>query len=395
MKNKLCRMLLSGMGIVLIVAFTACDSEIYSTEPTLTEEPETVITLTAAPTATTVPTQEPTAVPKMEDTFEESILTEEFFSNGWMNLRFTSQPGFEFGTGDGIEMYARCGEDAMVEVYTEILAEGDQNLTEEEYIPVLFEKVLSGDENAKIVQQRDMDKFSINGDEFTWVQSLLEDGKGELFYRDYMVRKKESRMIVITIERNYSGASLQTATNFIRCFGAYDDPPVYLPEEWLASGLFEKGTFTENGYENEWLDLRILLPEDVIMTEVESDILDSVYAEVEWETNLPYAQLLIEYAYNQTAEDYLTDRMELLQSEALSRKEEGFEFLVDEQIKSELLGDQEYIVIKSLLRRPESNDRYQEFYCRVQDNYIVYFVFLYDTDTEEKIKEFKDLFTTY
>ena len=65
MKNKLCRMLLSGMGIVLIVAFTACDSEIYSPEPILTEEPENVITMTAAPTATTVPTQEPTAVPKM------------------------------------------------------------------------------------------------------------------------------------------------------------------------------------------------------------------------------------------------------------------------------------------------------------------------------------------
>jgi len=398
MKNKFCRGFLLGVS-VLLVSFTACRWK--KTDMVPIKEPETEITQTDAPTITeaTEPTVTPTPdeaeVPTVEDTYMESIVTDEFFSNEWMNLRFTSQPGFEFGTRDGVEMYARYGNEAMVEVYTEVLTEEEQKLTEEEYVQLLIGKLLNDFENAKLLQQSETGSLSVNGDGFTWIWSMIDDGNGRIFYRDYIVRKKEVRMIVITMERAYSGASLQATTNLISCFGAYDNPPVYLPEEWLEPNPFERGSFTGNGYENKWLNLRISLPENVILTDLGSDMADSVYAEMEWETSLPYVQFMVTYAYNKTAEQLLNERMEQLQAEALAFQEEGMVFTVNEENKTDLFAGEEYVVRTSSLTRPENEERYQEYYCRVQDNYIVYFHFFYKKDCEEQINEFKKLITTY
>ena len=145
MKNKFCRVFFLCAG-VLTVTLSACGnkSEVVTSLPE--EGLKTTVTLTMAPTLTPTTTPEPaetaTEIPMAEDTYEKGMIQNEFFASEWMNLRFTSQPGFEFGSREEVEMYARYGEEAMVEVYTQRLTKEEQNLTEEEYLP--FESA-SGD----------------------------------------------------------------------------------------------------------------------------------------------------------------------------------------------------------------------------------------------------------
>ena len=93
----------------------------------------------------------PTPEPKIKDTYQPGTVTTDSFTSEWMNLSFTRQKGFELGTEDGLEMYARCVDGARVEVYTEPVPEEYMDLSDLDYLSVLMDKLLDAD--YKILDQ--------------------------------------------------------------------------------------------------------------------------------------------------------------------------------------------------------------------------------------------------
>jgi len=395
MKSKFCRVFFLCAG-VLTVTLSACGNKSEAVTSLPEEGLKTTVTLTMAPTLTPTTTPEPaetaTEIPMAEDTYEKGMIQNEFFASEWMNLRFTSQPGFEFGSREEVEMYARYGEEAMVEVYTQRLTKEEQNLTEEEYLQVLFEKLLSGYENARIVQQGDVIKGNIGTEEYIGVENLIDDGTGNFFYRNYIVRKKESRMIVISISRIYSGASRQSVTNFIMCFGAYDDPPVYLPEELLAPGPFTEGVVTDAGYENEWLNLRIALPEDGTLVKNDISGVDSLALEVMQEEQL--LQLYVVYGEGITVEDNLFQYAGAMESNVTNMVEAGYTFYCGNETETVLIGGQEYVKLSIQIANTEKT-AIVDFYSRKQDDYLITLCLGYEDGYENEAEEMLSFFRTY
>lgn len=326
----------------------------------------------------------------VKDTYEPGVITELGYASKWCNIRFTTQTGVDFGTQDGLEMYAQCVDGARVEVYTELLPEEYLEISETDYLGMLMDELK---DEMKSVEESGINTVAVGGDEYIAVSVMIEDIDGRKERAAYYVRKKESRMIILAATCPVAKGADKSTSNLLTCFGGYNSAPVYVPEDRWVHTSFEEGSFTETGYENEWLNLRITLPEGATLTKYDSELLDSIGVGIEWENSLPFIGCMIEYAYDQTAEEYLAASVEHYKS--LSLKEEGYVYSVDEQMKTELLGGQEYKVMKMILSRPGRADRQEEYYCRVQDNYIVYFEFLYEKDSEEIIKEAKSLITTY
>ncbi len=393
MKHKLNMVFVAFM---LTVFMTACGSEVSNTvlPPTEAVEATATKTPTPEPTATETPTPEPTVTPteapKIKDSYEYGVITELGYASKWCDLRFTTQPGMDFGTQDGLEMYAECADGARLEICTELLPEEYLEISESDYLGLLVDELLNG---VTSFVEPELNMVTLNGAVYTIGSVWMEDADGRAWDYDYFVRKKESRMIIITLTvPAVTKGVYRSAGNLLNCLGGYDSEPRYLPEEWWAHTAFEAGTFTENGYENEWLNLRFTLP-DATLTKIDSYFIDMIVAEIEWETKFPYVQFVVEFANDMTAEGYLTDLVEYYKTGW--EEEYGCVFSVDEQMKTELLGGQEYKVMNAILSRPERADRYEEYYCRVQDNYVVCFQVLYEADSEEKAKEVMNCFTTY
>jgi len=381
-------------GILIAVLFfalvpAACGRKEADAVPTPTEvvETETRVTEAITVTQTPEPTQE---ILKIKDTYKTGEITDAGYASEWCNIRFTTQPGIEFGTQEGLEMYAQCVDGARVDVYTELLSEEYLEISETDYLGMFIDE-LKNETNS--VEESGIDTVAVGGDEYIAVSVMIENTDGRKERTAYYVRKKESRMIILAATCPMAKGADKSTSNLLTCFGGYNSAPVYLSEDRWVHTSFEEGSFTENGYENEWLNLRLTLPEGTTLTKYDSDILDSVGAGVEWENNLPFIGCMIEYASDWTAEEYLTGTVEHYKT--LASKEEGYVYFGDEQMKTELLGGQEYIVMNMILSRPGRADRYEEYYCRTQDGYIVYFEFLYEKDSEEMIKEARNLITTY
>jgi len=403
MKHKLNMVFVAFM---LTVFMAACGNGVANTvlPPTeaveATTTPQETLAPTVQPTATETPTPEPTAteapepteIPVVKDTYEYGVITEIGYASTWCDLRFTTQPGMDFGTQEGLEMYAQCVDGARVEIRTDVLPEEYLELSETDYLGVLVDELLKGAGNSSETM---LNIGAIFGNEYTVGSVWIEDADGRGWDYDFFLRKKESRMIVVTLKvPSVSRGGYRSAENLIYCIGNYDSDPVYLPEERWSHLNFEPGTFTENGYENEWLNLRITVPEGATLLKYDSVMQDAIGTGIEWETNgLPFIGYFIEYSNNKTAEECINDSVEHYKS--VSLEYDGWVYSDDGPMKTELLGGQEYIVKKMILSRPDRADRYEEYYCRIQDNYIVYFEFLYEDESREQIEEAKSLITEY
>lgn len=404
MKNKLKVM----QGVFILAMFmTACGSGVSNTglPPTkvveITTAPQETLAPTVEPTATETPTPEPTVTEAQEsteasdvkDTYEYGVITEIGYASKWCNVRFTTQPGIDFGTQDNLEMYAQCADGARLEIYTELLPEEYLELSETDYLGMVIDEL---NNTMNFVEMGGIYTCRLGGDVYTTATVRLKDTDGLTKRKDYFVRRKESRMIIFTATCPMANGANATMTNILNCLGGYNSEPKYLPDGSFAQTAFSAGIFTENSYENEWLNLRIIASEGATLTKVDWAVLDTTYGEIEWESEkLPYIEYGIEFAKNRTADVYLTDLMDFFKAELTKEEYAEYVLTVDEQVKTELLGGQEYKVMTAILSRPERADRYEEYYCRVQDNYIVYFEFLYEDESREQIEEAKSLITEY
>ena len=241
----------------MTLAMAACGSKENDAVPTPTDAAEATVPPTAEPTSTPKPTAtstpKPTATPtpKVKDTYKPGTVTEDSFTSEWMDLRFTRQAGLLLGTGEGIEMYAQCVDGARVEVYTEPVPEEYRDMSDLDYLSVLMDKLLDAD--YKILDQSKDFGGNIGTEYYAGINLKVSDDAGKISYRYYVIRKKEAKMVIISLTCPNSDESVNSMFNLLKCFSGYHSEPVILPEGSFGSNIFQAGAFTENGYENEWL----------------------------------------------------------------------------------------------------------------------------------------------
>lgn len=394
MKTKI----VSLAGIcVLLLAIAACGGKESSTTPTPTKAVETTATPTAVPTVTPTPTPTftPTPTPEVQDTYEPGTVTEDSFTSEWMDIRFTRQEGLELGTGDGIEMYAQSADGARVEVYTEPVPVAYLDMPELDYLSVLMDNLMDAD--YKILDQTQDFGGTIGKEYYAGIAMKIENVAGQKLYVHYVIRKKEARMIIIALTSPNSEQSYNSMYNLLRCFNGYHSDPMILPEGSFGDNVFQAGVFTENGYENEWMNLRITLPEEAILAKWDTVSDDSVGFEM-YISEAAIVQFNIFYfgGQNITTEEYLLQLVNYMRTQRVDVLEgtEGYSVFLSEVAETVELGGQEYSMCFIDITTPEGDIMCIDLYGRLQDNYMVYLAAMHENGSEE-LDKLLSSFSTY
>jgi len=379
--------------VAIALLLTACGSkEVFVLE----EELQSTLTLTVIPTVTTAPTpleavQEESGSEE-KDTYIKGVLTEDGFSSEWMNLRFTCQPGFIMGAQDGQEMFVQSVDGAQIVVQTKPLQGEYARMQEVIYIGRLTDDLRNSAGEPEVTVE-ELYETKIGGEDYigTWVRADYEDG--HTVWHEYIVRKKESRMI--DIELIYTDESVKGIDNLMKCFGSYDSEPIYLSEEALAPSVFESGVVTENGYENEWLNLRITLPEGVTMTKQDMGPSETIFMNIEWKSGNLMAQFTVDNTPGMTTKEYLNSFLEYMKNAIASTENgQGIEIIQEDELQVAQLGGQEYLKLHLSMKKQDELVHY-DYYSRMQDDYAVSVVIAYKDDLEAEAKEVLNFFSTY
>ncbi|MBR6642434.1 MAG: hypothetical protein IKL28_02090 [Lachnospiraceae bacterium] len=365
----------------------------------LTPAPESasLSTPTSTPTLTPTPSPVPTATPtpKVKDTYKPGTLTDDSFSSEWMDLRFTNQPGLLFGTEEGIEMYAQSMYGARVEVYTELIPEEDLDMQDVYYLSLMMDNLL--DEDYKIFDQSSDFSSNIGNEHYAGIIMTVADAAGNLSYKGYVVRKKEARMIILSISCPISEVAYNSMVNIVNCFNGYHSEPVVLPEGTFGNNVFQEGVFTENRYENEWINLRITLPEEGILTKNETASVDSVYFDA-YINEVACANFYIFYfgRMQMTTGEYLLQSINsaLAQEQFENMMAQGYTANFSKEVEISELGGQEYEKVFLEITDPNGTVGCVELYAKLQDNYMVFVTMTYEKGSGEREK-LLSTFSTY
>lgn len=393
-KKKVILLGVCAMAIFLM----ACGNKNPGVEPAPTEAVEATVTPTKEPSATAIPTTEPTATkapkptttptPTVKDTYQPGTVNEKSFSSEWMDLRFTRQEDLLLGTAEGIEMYAQCADGARVEVYTEPVPEEYLDMTELDYLTVMMDNLLDAD--YKILDQSKDVGGNIGTEYYAGINLKVSDAAGKISYRYYVIRKKEAKMIIISMTCPNSDESLNSMFNLLKCFSGYHSEPVILPEGSFGRNIFRAGVFTENGYENEWLNMRITLPEEATLEKREPVSDDSVGFDVYLNDMESVVQCTIGYfgGMNITTDEYLLQTLDGLKAYAQFdvMETQGYTIFYDDAAKPSELGGQEYSKISLEVMTPEGFTACSDLYGRIQDNYMVFIMVMYEKGSEDRDK---------
>lgn len=443
MKKKLRLLLAVGM---LAMLFAACGNaggeeiptptmepvSVPTSEPTATSTPTPEPTATSTPTptpeptATSTPTPEPTATftptPTPEllgNTYKKGTVTVDGFVSEWMNLRFTCQPGVTMSTqeeldevmrqgaalmyGDSAdavldyaalttvtEMMAKYANGANVIIQTEQLPVLYLSLSEQEYLSILVQNLKNSAAQPEVVTGENFYTMDFGGEQYTGISLGVDYGFGQMVYQEYIVRKKESRMIVMAL--TYTDVSVEHAKNLLASFGAFDSEPVYLPEIAEVPTSLQPGTITETGYENEWLNMRFTLPEGVSVTD--EGTADTLSISFSWTLGVPVVQILAESVTEEgeTAESHLAMMKEAFQ---WLGDLQGLTYTFDENLYVVEIGGQEYLDLSMKAETADGEVILQEYCVRIQDGYYVAIVFSYTEGFEEELSAALDAFSQY
>ena len=398
--------------------------------PAPTEEPQAPAT--PAPTATTAPTEVPQATPTPEptattvptevaDTYEKGIINDSGFESRWANLRFTAQhdvtmasqteldlvmqQGAELLYGENAdlgllyaklttvtEMMAQSKNGANVIVQVERLTTEYTDISEKEYLDYLISGIKNNAAEITITTDDETYTVEIGGETYTGLGVEMDYGFGIAVSQEYMVRKKENRMIVLAV--SYTADTMEEAQNLIRSFGAYASEPIVLytptptPEVSNSNEGASSGKLVENVYVNSWLGLCFTAPEDATILNESADNL--VTLEVTWPEGMPVVQLMTEKALYEgmTAEEYLDIiRMSL---EDIS----GMMYIFDEEYYPLEIGGQEYLDLVTSVDYM-GIALYQDYCVRELDGYMVTIIFTYMEGYEQEVYDALEAFTTY
>lgn len=358
---------------------------------------------------------EPTPVP---DTYVIGTLTENSFASEWINLRFTAtenvtmitreemaampETGAELVFGDDaesrleaakqtlvFEMMAQHKEGSNTLVQVEILPEGYEYVTEEAYIALTMLD-LDNAVNVEYVYSEELYTVELGGETYTGFSAACDYGTGEYVYQEYLVRKKENRMITVIL--TYAEDTVANAQHLLSLYSAYDDIPVAEPTEAPVAEPTAaptevpvesiKGTLTDAGYENEWAGIRYVVPEGATIVTDKMDYGTILY--VEWpEYGLPVMQILQEELEEpMTEEEFFGELVATFDSN----------YIYDETLYTVELGGQEFTYLAVAVDMGDNSYVYQDFCVQAKDEYIIAIVFTYidgfETETEAMINGF-------
>ena len=440
MRNKLKLLVSLGMLLMLLAACGGKQgTEVPTATPdptaTPTPEPTATSTPTPEPTATSTPTPEPTATPtpeptatptptptpepQIEDTYVKGTVTEEGFASEWMNLRFTCQAGVSLSTQEELdevmrqgaalmygenaeamlnyaelttvkEMMAQSMDGANILVQIERLPILYLSISTEEYLATLVQTLQNSEMISEVVTGENFYIGEIGGEEYIGVSVGLDYGFGQMVYQDYLARKKEGRMIVISV--TYTDATVESAKNLLLSLGAYDSEPIYLPDVTVTPTAFQAGVLTENGYENEWLNMRVTLPEGVTATEENTG--NTISLEFAWAYGVPVVQIVVEPVTEEgeTAESHI----EMMKNAfSLLGGLQGLTYSFDENLYTAEIGGQEYLDLYMEAETADGVVVCQDYCVRIQDGYSVSIIFSYADGFEEELSEAVNAFNKY
>ena len=395
-------------------------------EPTATSTPtpEPTSTPTPEPTATSPPTPEPTAtpVPEVTDSYVKGQFIDTGFESEWMNLKFTTQSdvtmvsqaeldvlmmqGANMLYGDNAEirldyaklttvteMMAKHVGGANVIVQVELLPALYSSMTEEEYANVIMENMRNSAAGFDVATDGEFYQVEIGGENYTGISTAIDYGNGLYIGQEYIVRRKENRMISIVV--SYTEESMENAKDLLRVFGAYGSEPIYLetkepevePTTAPAEGTtgFSTGVITDTGYENEWMGLRFVTPEGATIVPEES--VDGIYMHAEWsEYGIPVVQVMAEeLGISLTEEEFFAE---------LKTTFDGSYLYDDEYYTADLAG-QEFTCMKTAVDIGNGMYAYQEFCLREKDGYMIAIIFTYTDGFETEMTALFDAFRAY
>lgn len=358
----------------------------------------------------------PTPIP---ETYEIGVLTENSFESEWLNLRFTATEEVNMATREDIEnllplgalaMYGGLTDEELEEVtktlVMEMLAEhkdGSNVLVQTEALPAGYEFISANDYalsmmynlqnavNLTYTVDEELYTIELGGETYIGFSSMVEAGTVVVSHQEYLLRKKENRMISIVI--SYGEDTMENAQYLISLFGSYDSEPTVEPKETSAPSeeVFDAGVVTEAGYENEWLNLRITLPEGVTL--LDESKATAIELQLTWEYGVPIVQIMVdESGEEETAESHIGQMKEVLT--ALGSMQ-GMTYIFDEDLYSLEIAGQEYV---DLFMQAETEDGfivYQDYCVRIQDGYTVVIVFSYADGFDEELQDALSAFSTY
>jgi len=216
-------------------------------EPTATPTPEPTATPTPEPTAT--PTPEPTEAPAVTDSYVKGIITENGFESEWMGLKFTKPATVIMATQEEMDavmlqvLQLLYGENAeamfdyatmasvnemqatwlagspVVQIMVEKLPMA--GWTETSYLSAVAANLNATSQTSGLIYTIDENLYSLElaGQEFIGMETSVDIGAGNIIYQDYLVKEKDSRMIIIAF--SYIEAMESYLQEAIAAFSAY------------------------------------------------------------------------------------------------------------------------------------------------------------------------------
>lgn len=360
---------------------------------------------------------EPTPIP---DTYEVGVLTENSYESEWINLRFTATEGVTMATRKEIEdmlplgalvMYGETSDEDLEKLTKtleiEMLAEyegGGNVLVQTEALPAGYEYVsetnyansmiynLNNAANLTYTVDSELYTIELGGETYIGFSSMAEGANGQVVYQEYLLRKKETRMISIVI--SYDEDTMESAQYLVSLFGSYDSEPTVEPKETSGEteDLFQAGVVTEAGYENEWLGLKVTLPEGV--TSLDESVEKEISLEWTWAYGIPIVQLMVEKADEE--ETSAEAHLELMKEAFLTLGQmKGMNYAFDETLYTLEIGGQEYLDLFMEIETDDGVVVYQDYCARVQDGYVVAVIFSYAEGFETELKEALNAFQPY
>ena len=270
---------------------TPTQAVVPTTEPTATATPTQAVVSTAEPTA------EPTQIPETADTYEKGVVTETGFESKWMNLRFNTPDGASMVSQADLDaimlqgaewMY---GEDAQAQLdyaalttVTEMMAQNADGsnvlvqveklpllyllMTEEEYISAIVANLENSNAGIDVTTDENVYYLTIGGESYVGISTMADYGDGMLVYQDYIVRKKDGRMISIVF--SYTGDSYDNVALLVDGFSGYDSEPAASGEQSAVTvGQYKGLTLTSVSQADVDAELEALLQDYIQYTEVD------------------------------------------------------------------------------------------------------------------------------
>ncbi|MBP3568748.1 MAG: hypothetical protein J6K04_06220 [Lachnospiraceae bacterium] len=183
-----------------------------------------------------------------------------------------------------------------------------------------------------------------------------------------------------------------------------------------ATGSYEKGVLTENGYESKWMGLRFNAPKGMeFFSQEELDetmrLLGEALGEIEPGAPLDYTKLSSVYEMQaveqedgmsvmlmvellpepMTVEEYI----ELAQQELELIAGDGISYIMDDEIYPVEIGGKEFLNFGYVLYYGDIAAICQENYFRIQDDRLIGLSFMCENETKDNIQKVLNCFSEY